>query len=86
MNTQNSLHTRWFVENEHLVSSLSPGDFKSGVILVNAIAYLAEKHQHHPTLTLGYNQLDIRMTSHDAGKLTDRDYRLATAIDKLLED
>jgi 4a-hydroxytetrahydrobiopterin dehydratase len=86
MNTQNSLHTRWSVDNAHLVTSITPGDFKSGVILVNAIAYLAEKHQHHPTLTLGYNQLDIRMTTHDAGNLTDKDYRLASAIDRMLAD
>ncbi|MDA3877140.1 MAG: 4a-hydroxytetrahydrobiopterin dehydratase [Halothiobacillus sp.] len=86
MDVQNNLHTRWLIENAHLITSLTPGDFKSGVILVNAIAYLAEKHQHHPTLTLGYNQLDIRITTHDAGRLTNKDYRLATAIDKLLED
>lgn len=85
-NKQNSLHTRWHVEHAHLVTSLALGDFKSGILLANAIAFLAEKHQHHPTMTLGYNQLDIRMTTHDAGRLTEKDYRLATAIDRFLAD
>lgn len=85
MNTTIPLHPRWQVNEAHLVTTLKPGNFKNGLILLNAIGYLAEKHQHHPTMTLGYNQLDIRLTTHDAGQLTEKDYRLATAIDALLE-
>lgn len=80
------LHPRWHGDNAHLVTTLIPGDFKNGLILINAVGYLAEKHHHHPTMTLGYNQLEIRLITHDAGRLTTKDYRLAAAIDGLLAE
>lgn len=84
MSSPTLIHTRWQMDNVHLTASITPVDYKSGVFLVNAIAYLAEQQQHHPTMTLGYNQLDILITTHETGRLTDEDYRLATAIDQLL--
>ncbi|ANJ66541.1 hypothetical protein A9404_03340 [Halothiobacillus diazotrophicus] len=84
METHTPLHARWHIENAHLATTIQTGDYKSAVLLVNAIAYLAEQHQHHPTMTLGYNRLDIRITTHDAGRLTEKDHRLAFEIDRLL--
>ncbi|OYY54785.1 MAG: hypothetical protein B7Y53_05305, partial [Halothiobacillus sp. 28-55-5] len=54
--------------------------------LLNAIGYLAEKQAHHPVLTLGYNALEIRLTTHDAHALTEKDYHLASEIDRLLAE
>ncbi|MDZ7729080.1 MAG: 4a-hydroxytetrahydrobiopterin dehydratase [Dehalococcoidia bacterium] len=47
---------------------------------VNRVALAAEKMDHHPELQIVYNTVSIRLTSHDAGGVTDRDVKLATTI------
>lgn len=48
------------------------------------VAILAEKQNHHPEWTNVYNRLEIRLSTHDAGNVvTDRDRKLAAAIDAL---
>lgn len=80
----NTLHPRWRIVSDELVAHMAPGGFKEGLILLNAIGYLAELEAHHPVLTLGYNHLEVRLTTHEAKALTDKDYRLAREIDRLL--
>ena len=43
----------------------------------------AEKVDHHPEFTNVWNRVDLRLTSHDAGGVTDRDVALAEAINGL---
>ncbi|MGC8698428.1 MAG: 4a-hydroxytetrahydrobiopterin dehydratase, partial [Halothiobacillus sp.] len=73
----NARHPRWRIDGDELVTQITPGNFQQGLLLLNAIGYLAEKHQHHPVLTLGYNRLEIRLTTHDANALTIKDDHLA---------
>jgi 4a-hydroxytetrahydrobiopterin dehydratase len=56
-------------------------DFKTAMIFVNGVAALAEKANHHPDLTIHYNEVTLRLWSHDAGGLTARDFALARAIE-----
>lgn len=46
-------------------------------------AILAEKHNHHPEWSNVYNKVLIRLTTHDAGGVTDLDFELAKAFDSL---
>ncbi|MCL4111235.1 UNVERIFIED_CONTAM: hypothetical protein GTU68_026486 [Idotea baltica] len=46
------------------------------------VAIAAEKLEHHPEWTNVYNKVHIRLTTHDAGGLTDLDFKLAEIIDK----
>ncbi len=48
----NTHHPRWRIVSDELVTLIAPGNFKKGLILLNAIGYLAEKQAHHPVLTL----------------------------------
>jgi 4a-hydroxytetrahydrobiopterin dehydratase len=51
------------------------------------VALIAERMGHHPTWTNTYNKVEIRLSTHDAGDVvTDKDRRMAKAIDALLED
>jgi len=46
------------------------------------VALLAEQHNHHPRWTNTWNQVEIWLSTHDAGnKVTDKDRKLAQAID-----
>ncbi|WP_091312004.1 4a-hydroxytetrahydrobiopterin dehydratase [Micromonospora chersina] len=58
-------------------------DFAAGLALVNAIGAEAERRDHHPDLDLRYTHVDVRLWSHDAGGVTDRDVRLARAVSAL---
>lgn len=59
------------------------GDFATGVALVERIGTVAEAAGHHPDVTLTYPHVDIRLTSHDTGEVTDRDLDLAARISEL---
>ena len=55
-------------------------DFKAAMIFVNGVAALAEKAGHHPDVAIHYNEVTLRLWSHDAGGLTRRDFELARRI------
>lgn len=46
------------------------------------VGVISEKMNHHPELFNVYNKVSIRLTTHDAGGVTDKDFKLATAIEK----
>ncbi|MBL6686643.1 MAG: 4a-hydroxytetrahydrobiopterin dehydratase [Pseudomonadales bacterium] len=59
-------------------------DFKAAFGFMQEVAVLAEALEHHPEWRNVYNLVEIRLTTHDAGdQITDKDYALATAIEKL---
>lgn len=57
--------------------------FVEAFSFMTRVALLAEKADHHPEWSNVYNKVDIRLTTHDANGLTDRDIKLAQAIDAL---
>ena len=60
-------------------------DFLEAVNLINAVAPIAEEVEHHPDFHLErWNKLRITTYSHDVGKLTSRDERLAKRINEVL--
>jgi len=58
-------------------------DFVAAFGFMARVAILAEKQDHHPEWSNVYNRVSIRLTTHDAGGLSQRDIRLALAIDAL---
>ena len=58
-------------------------DFSEAFGFLSRVALHAEKVDHHPEFTNVWNRLDFRLTSHDAGGLTERDARLAEAINRI---
>ena len=60
------------------------GDFSEAWGFMNRVALLAEQHDHHPEWFNVYNRVEITLTTHDAGGLSQRDADMAAAIEKLL--
>ena len=75
----------WALEDggKALVRSFTFKDFSEAFAFLTRVALHAEKVDHHPEFTSRWNRLDFRLTSHDAGGVTDRDRALAEAIDAL---
>jgi 4a-hydroxytetrahydrobiopterin dehydratase len=59
-------------------------DFSEAFAFLTRVALHAEKVDHHPEFTSVWNRVDFRLTSHDAGGVTDRDRELAEAINRLV--
>ena len=57
--------------------------FVPAIDLVNKIAELAEKAQHHPDITINYNVVGIALSTHSEGGVTQKDFDLAKQIDTL---
>ena len=58
-------------------------DFPAAIKFVNAVARLAEKAWHHPGITIRWNKVTLTLTTHDAGGLTEKDFKLARQFDQL---
>ena len=58
-------------------------DFTTAFAFLTRVAAHAEAADHHPEFTSVWNRVDFRLTSHDAGGVTERDLALAKAIDAL---
>ncbi|MBI5247762.1 MAG: 4a-hydroxytetrahydrobiopterin dehydratase [Elusimicrobia bacterium] len=76
--------TAWKRAGKSLILKLTMKDFPAALAFIRAVAKLAEAEDHHPDIHLTrYRNLRLELTTHDAGALTERDYRLAAKIDKL---
>lgn len=74
----------WKEENNELYRSFEFKDFSEAFAFMTRVALLAEKHNHHPRWTNVWNKVEIQLNTHDAGDtVTDKDRKLASAIDKL---
>src|SRR5690625_5204734 len=70
----------WQVVDHSLRTRLRTGDFATGLRLVNLIGQAAEAANHHPDLDLRYPHLDVTLTTHDVGGLSERDVQMARQI------
>src|SRR5262245_18608968 len=61
-------------------------DFKNyyeTIAFVNAVAFIANREDHHPDLEVFYNRCQIRFSTHDAGGLSENDFICAAKVDAL---
>jgi 4a-hydroxytetrahydrobiopterin dehydratase len=52
-------------------------------MLVNAIGYVAEAAYHHPDLSVTWGRVTVKLSTHSAGGITDKDFSLAAKIDEV---
>ena len=75
----------WDLVDGKLHRELAFDDFASAFAFMTRVAALAEAADHHPDWSNSWNRVVIDLTSHDAGRVTDRDLRLAAQISGAVE-
>lgn len=71
-------------EDGRLERTLAFKNFSQAILFLNAVAHLAETRDHHPDLSLhDYKRLTIRLMTHSAGGITERDFALIDLIEAL---
>jgi 4a-hydroxytetrahydrobiopterin dehydratase len=75
----------WQEENNKLYRKFNFKDFSEAFAFMTRVALIAEKMHHHPLWTNVYNQVEVWLSTHDAGDIvTEKDRKLAAAIDKFV--
>jgi 4a-hydroxytetrahydrobiopterin dehydratase len=73
----------WEIHGKILAKDYDFKNFDDGLEFVKKVAIVADKQDHHPDVLLSYESVVLELTTHSVGKLTDKDFKLAAAIDKL---
>lgn len=75
----------WEERDGKLHRELTFADFAEAWAFMTQVAAIAEAHDHHPDWSNSWNTVVIDLVSHDSGAITERDHRLAAAIDAVLD-
>lgn len=73
----------WKQQDKELIKVVTCDDFSHAMDFVTHVADLAEEHDHHPTIEIRFNIVTLRLSTHDAGTITDKDVTLAAEIDQI---
>ena len=73
----------WSVEDGKLHKEYVFADFVEAFGFMSQIAILAEKMDHHPEWSNVYSRIEVFLTTHDAGGITELDFELAEHMDRL---
>lgn len=74
---------KWTFINDGIEKQFVFDDFVKAMGFIVQVGFLAEKHGHHPEIFNVYNKVNLRLSTHDVGGLTMKDFDLAFAIEKL---
>ncbi len=73
----------WHHRGNALEKHFDCGNFDGSLRFVNAVAAAANAADHHPDIAISWNFVTLTLCSHDAGGVTERDFRLAATVDAL---
>jgi 4a-hydroxytetrahydrobiopterin dehydratase len=74
----------WELNENALETTFEFKNFKEAFTLMTRIAFECEAQNHHPDWSNVYNQLHIRLSTHDAGGVTEKDFKMAQTIEALV--
>jgi len=72
----------WIVREGALIKEFRFADFAAAFAAMTRIAARAEALNHHPDWTQNFGRLRVEIRTHDAGGLTDLDFRLAAEVER----
>ncbi|MEY2688586.1 MAG: hypothetical protein RL375_2784 [Pseudomonadota bacterium] len=74
----------WYLEDGWIRRKVRTSGWKSTLMVVNTVGHLAEAAWHHPDLTVSYAFVIVKLMTHDAKGVTDKDFELARRIEDVV--
>ncbi len=75
----------WKVDSDKIEKEFSFEDFKGSMGFVNKVANEAESMNHHPEIDINFNKVEIELSTHSEGGVTDKDIELAGKIEEIYD-
>lgn len=76
--------TEWRLEEGWIRRKFTTDGWPTTLMLVNAIGYLSEAAYHHPDLNVTWGKLWVKLKTHSAGGITDKDFAVAKKIEEIV--
>jgi len=76
---------RWRLEGGWIRRTYRTHSWKSTLMVINAVGHLAEAAWHHPDITASYAWVEVRLMTHTAKGITDKDFELAAKIEEVVQ-
>ena len=73
----------WARTGNSISRTVELADFRAAMLFTGAVAYMAEKANHHPDILIEWNKVTLTLSTHSAGGLTAADVALAGHLDAL---
>ena len=73
----------WQFNSDGIEKKFQFKNFTEALGFIVKVGVVSEKMNHHPELFNVYNKVNIRLSTHDSGGVTDKDFKLASEIDQL---
>jgi 4a-hydroxytetrahydrobiopterin dehydratase len=75
----------WGLKGNEISRTFSFKNFYETMAFVNAVAYIANREDHHPDMEVGYEKCTVRFSTHSVGGLSENDFVCAAKVDALLK-
>jgi 4a-hydroxytetrahydrobiopterin dehydratase len=76
----------WEFKNNAISKMFKFKEFMSGIEFVNKVAEIAEAGDHHPDIAINYTRITFVCSTHDAGGVSEKDFKLANNIEIAFKD
>lgn len=73
----------WTESNNRLERTFKFNDFKQAMEFVNKVSDVAEKQNHHPDIEIKYNKVNLSITDHEEGGVSDKCHKFVGAVNKI---
>ncbi len=74
----------WFYRDEHIQREYYTNGWKSSMLIANTVGHLAEAAWHHPDLVISYSSVTVKLMTHSAKGITEKDFQLAQKIEEVV--
>ncbi|MDL5362624.1 4a-hydroxytetrahydrobiopterin dehydratase [Halalkalicoccus sp. NIPERK01] len=72
----------WERDGEEITRTFEFDDYLDGIEFAREVGVLAEEEFHHPEMIVGYEEVEVRFTSHEEGGITDQDVEMARRVNE----
>ena len=73
----------WQHRGESIVKSFDRGDFVGSIKFIDSLVEPAEEMNHHPDLAVSWSQVEVAISTHAEGGITENDFELAKKVEEL---